>query len=114
MLNERSVSSLRAFLAAHPEVEAVCRDRDPRYAEAIRWEAPTATVVLDRWHLIRNLVDAFERFVAQHHRAWLKTLRDHHAAATAETAGDAAATMTAAGSTRPSPRRARSNASAAA
>ena len=90
VLNERSVSSLRPFLAAHPEVEAVCRDRDPRYAEAIRWEVPDATVVLDRWHLIRNLVDAFERFVAQHHRAWLKTLRHHHAAATAETDGDAA------------------------
>ena len=85
VLSERSVSSLRAFLAARPEVEAVCRDRDPRYAEAIRWEAPDATVVLDRWHLTRNLVDAFERFVAQHHRAWLNTLRDHHAAATAET-----------------------------
>lgn len=83
VLNERSVSSLRAFLAAHPEVEAVCRDRDPRYAEAIRWEAPTATVVLDRWHLIRNFVDAFERFVAQHHRAWLNTLREHQASSIA-------------------------------
>ena len=56
----------------------MCRDRDARYAEAIRWETPDALVVLDRWHLIRNLTDAFERFVAHHHHAWLHALRRQH------------------------------------
>jgi len=31
-------------------------------------------VVSDRWHLLRNHTDAFERFVAQNRRAVLDTL----------------------------------------
>jgi transposase len=58
-------------------VGVISRDRDARYAEAITWEAPTATVVLDRWHVIRNLTDAVERAVARHHRSWTTVLRDH-------------------------------------
>ncbi|MCA1790282.1 MAG: ISL3 family transposase, partial [Thioalkalivibrio sp.] len=57
VLPNRDAATLRGYLADHPAVEVICRDRDARYAEAIAWEAPSATVVLDRWHLIRNLTD---------------------------------------------------------
>jgi transposase len=39
----------------------VSRDRAPAYAEAARKGAPQAVQVVDRWHLIQNLVEALER-----------------------------------------------------
>ena len=81
LLPERTQEALVAFLEAHPEVTLVSRDRDLRYAEAIRLAAPGATVVVDRWHLIRNVADAFERQVARSQRDWRHAL---HAALEAE------------------------------
>lgn len=75
LLNERSINCLRHYLEAHPEVHTIARDRDPRYAETIAWAAPNATVIVDRWHLLRNLADAFERLVAQSSRAWREELQ---------------------------------------
>ncbi len=40
--------------------------------------------MLDRWHLIRNLVEAFERFVTRRHAAWARGLRDKAAQEAAE------------------------------
>jgi hypothetical protein len=77
LLRERSVTSLTAYLEAHPEVRVVARDRDARYAEAIALAAPDATVVVDRWHLLRNLTEAFERLVANRSGAWRATLQAH-------------------------------------
>lgn len=81
LLRDRSQEALVAYLEAHPEVTLVSRDRDLRYAEAIRLAAPDATVVVDRWHLIRNIADAFERQVARAQRDWRVAL---HAALEAE------------------------------
>ncbi len=75
LLRERSVDSLTAYLEAHPEVRVVARDRDSRYAQAITLAAPDATVVADRWHLLRNLTDAFERLVAARSSAWRAALQ---------------------------------------
>lgn len=77
LLCERSVDSLIAYLEAHPEVQVVARDRDPRYAEAISMAAPDAMVIVDRWHLLRNLTDAFVRLVAIRSSDWRKTLQAH-------------------------------------
>ena len=94
LLRERSVKSLTAYLEAHPEVQVVVRDRDARYAEAIDLAAPDATVVVDRWHLLRNLTDAFERLVANCSAAWRAALQahvdaqHHNATLTALAAGD--------------------------
>jgi transposase len=81
LLPDRGRDRLVAYLEAHPEVDVVTRDRDPRYAEAIRLAAPGAIAIADRWHLIRNLADAFERLVARSQRAWRQELQ---AALTAE------------------------------
>lgn len=92
LLCERSVESLMAYLEAHPEVRVVARDRDPRYAEAISMAAPNAMVIVDRWHLLRNLTDAFVRLVANHSSDWRKTLQTHldeqHADALEKVAAD--------------------------
>ncbi len=72
----RSLEVIKAYLQQHPEFRVIARDRDASYAEAVRWAAPQAQVVLDRWHLLRNLAEAFERFVTRRHAAWARGLRD--------------------------------------
>jgi transposase len=65
---ERSAPSIAQWLQAHPSVEVVCRDRSRLYAEGIRHGAPQAVQVVDRFHLVRNLGEALERFFLRYRR----------------------------------------------
>lgn len=40
VLPNRSANVVMGYLQAHPEIRVIARDRDHRYAEAIRWAAP--------------------------------------------------------------------------
>jgi transposase len=66
ILPERNAESVAAWLQVHPGVEIVSRDRSSTYAEGIRLGAPDAIQVADRWHLMRNLGEVFQRLLERH------------------------------------------------
>ena len=64
-LADREAESVKRWLATHPEVEIVSRDRGGVYIDGATWGAPQATQVADRWHiLVRRIgvcIDTFQR-----------------------------------------------------
>jgi len=64
LLPDASAETWAAWLAAHPSVTVVSRDRGQSYAEGTTHGAPGAVQVADRWHLLRNIGDALERLLA--------------------------------------------------
>jgi transposase len=67
LLADRESESVRAWLAAHPEVDVVSRDRGACSIEGATLGAPQATQVADRWHILSNLGDAVEEFLIRAH-----------------------------------------------
>jgi transposase len=78
LLPDRSAVTVAAWLAEHPTITVVCRDRSDLYADGMRRGAPDAVQVVDRFHLVHNLRQAADAFLG-HHRPALQ-------AATAPTA----------------------------
>jgi transposase len=70
LLPERSADSVAAWLTAHPGITLISRDRSDLYADGASRGAPDAIQVADRFHLIKNLGDALDRFL-QHKRTIL-------------------------------------------
>lgn len=69
LLPDRSVAVVSSWLRRHPGVEIAARDRNGSYAEGVRQGAPAALHVIDRFHLMRNLVEALERLLLRHGEA---------------------------------------------
>ena len=59
LLPDREITTIEAWLAAHPEIEIVSRDRGGGYGEAAAKALPHAIHVADRWHLFENASAAF-------------------------------------------------------
>ena len=68
VLPTRSAGALSQWLAQHPEVTIVSRDRQGVYAEGASRGAPQAVQVADRFHLMLNLTQAVERELALQRR----------------------------------------------
>jgi transposase len=48
----------------HPGIEIISRDRSKDYQRGATDGAPQAQQVIDRWHLLKNLPEAIERFLS--------------------------------------------------
>jgi len=59
LLPDREPAPARAWLAAHPTIAIVARDRGGGYGEAAAKALPNAVQVADRWHLMENASRAF-------------------------------------------------------
>jgi transposase len=69
LLPDRSAKTVAAWLAQHPTITVVCRDRSDLYADGIRRGVPHAVQVVDRFHLVQNLRQALEAFLLNHRPA---------------------------------------------
>jgi transposase len=65
VLPDRTVDTSAAWMALHPQLDLVSRDRGGDYAAAAHKSAPQATQVADRFHLYKNLTEAVELALAR-------------------------------------------------
>ncbi len=69
LLPDREKATVEKWLREHPGAKIVSRDRSTVYAEAIREGAPEAQHVADRFHLLKNLMEAFQEQISKESKA---------------------------------------------
>jgi transposase len=67
LLPDRSAETFATWLREHPGVSTIVRDRSTEYARGASEGAPQAQQVVDRWHLLVNFREAFERLLTRRH-----------------------------------------------
>jgi hypothetical protein len=67
LLPDRTAQTLAAWLQEHDTVSVIARDRSTEYARGASLGAPKAIQVVDRWHLLQNLREMIERWLAGIH-----------------------------------------------
>ena len=65
LLERCEEQAIRAWLQAHSGIALVSRDRGKMDTKAIRLSARHVQEVLDRWHLLRNLGEMFQKGLAK-------------------------------------------------
>jgi len=66
LLPDRKAETASAWMSTHPEIDLVSRDRGKEYASAAASGAPQAVQCADRFHLLKNLREDLEGFLARH------------------------------------------------
>jgi transposase len=69
LLPDREVATVEGWLAGHPEIKILSRDRGGGYGAAAAKALPAAIQVADRWHLMENASAAFLDAVRKSMRA---------------------------------------------
>ena len=59
LLPDREIATVQAWLAGHPGIKVLSRDRGGGYGEAASKALPSAIQVADRWYLMENASGAF-------------------------------------------------------
>jgi hypothetical protein len=72
LLPDRTAAMLADWLRCRPGIEVIARDRSTEYARGILLGAPGATQVADRWHLLANVRQVLERWLAGAHARLLR------------------------------------------
>jgi transposase len=65
LLPDREIATVAAWLAAHPGIRVVSRDRGGGYGEAAAQALPDAIQIADRWHLMENASSIFLEAVSK-------------------------------------------------
>ena len=66
VLADRKAETSATWMASHPEIELVSRDRGGDYASAAATGAPQAVQCADRFHILKNLGEALEGCLSRH------------------------------------------------
>lgn len=74
LLPDRESETLALWLKQHPEIEIISRDRGSNYIEGSNTGAPQAKQVADRWHLLKNATEVFEKTICRNYSKLRKAL----------------------------------------
>jgi len=83
LLPDRSAATAEGWLGTHPEIDFVSRDRGGEYAAAASRGAPQAQQIADKFHLVKNLVEALDPLF-ERNKACLRFVDTPEAAAEAD------------------------------
>jgi hypothetical protein len=75
LLPDRTAEAVKPWLASHPAIQLVSRDRASAFADAVSQVLPHATQVADRYHLVQNLREHLQRLL-DHKRSCLPFVED--------------------------------------
>jgi transposase len=75
LLPDRTAEAVKPWLASHPEIQVVSRDRASAFADAVNQVLPHATQIADRYHLVHNLREHLQRLL-DHKRSCLPLVED--------------------------------------
>jgi transposase len=72
LLPDRTAATLADWLRCRPGIGVIARDRSTEHARGILLGAPGVTQVADRWHLLANVRQVLERWLAGAHARLLR------------------------------------------
>ena len=74
LLPDRESETLALWLKQYSEIEIISRDRGGTYIEGSNTGAPQAKQVADRWHLLKNATEVFEKTIFRNYTKLRKAL----------------------------------------